>query len=86
MTARMASKIFEVLMRERTLTIPELVLIAGTRVALGMGVGLLLSNKFSRDTRKGAGVALLVVGALSSIPIFANIAQREPTLVEREAA
>ena len=56
-------------MRERTLTIPEIALIAGTRVALGVGLGLLFGDKLSRDARKGAGVALLAVGALTTIPL-----------------
>ena len=60
-------------MRERSLTIPEIVLIAGTRVVLGLGLGLLLSDRLSRDTRKGAGWALFAVGALSSIPIVAGV-------------
>jgi hypothetical protein len=60
-------------MRERTLTIPEIALIAGTRVALGIGLGLLMSEKLSRDARKGAGWALVAVGALSSIPIVAGV-------------
>ena len=60
-------------MRERSLTIPEIALIAGTRVALGIGLGLLMSDKLSRDARKGAGWALVAVGALSSIPIVAGV-------------
>ncbi len=32
-------------MKERTLTIPEIMLIAGTRMALGVGIGLLLADK-----------------------------------------
>jgi hypothetical protein len=60
-------------MRERSLTIPEIVLIAGTRVALGVGLGLLLADKLARDTRKGAGCALLIIGALSTIPIVIGI-------------
>jgi hypothetical protein len=60
-------------MRERNLTIPEIALIAGTRVVLGLGLGLLLSDRLSRDTRKGAGWALFAVGALSSIPIVAGV-------------
>jgi hypothetical protein len=60
-------------MQERSLTIPELVLIAGTRVALGAGVGLLIGGKLSRDARKSAGVALLTIGALSTIPIVMNV-------------
>lgn len=60
-------------MRERSLTIPEIALIAGTRVALGIGLGLLMSEKLSRDARKGAGWALVAVGALSTIPIVAGV-------------
>jgi hypothetical protein len=33
-------------MQQRGLTIPELILIAGTRVALGAGLGLLLGDNF----------------------------------------
>jgi hypothetical protein len=72
-------------MRERTITIPELILVAGTRVALGIGAGLLMSARMARDTRKGAGWALFMVGALSSIPIFLNIAKK-PNLIETRAA
>ena len=60
-------------MKPRTLTIPELALLAGTRVALGIGVGLMIAEKIPRDTRKGAACALLLVGALSTIPIVAAI-------------
>jgi hypothetical protein len=45
-------------MRERGVTIPEIMLIGGTRVALGVGLGLLIGDKLSHDTRKGAGWAL----------------------------
>ena len=41
-------------MWERKVTRPELILIAGTRVALGLGVGLLLAGRLSRDQRKAA--------------------------------
>ncbi|MDQ2947101.1 MAG: hypothetical protein M3Y27_14360 [Acidobacteriota bacterium] len=60
-------------MTERSLTIPEIMLIAGTRIALGAGLGLLLADKLNRDARKGAGWALLAVGALSSIPIVIGV-------------
>jgi hypothetical protein len=63
-------------MGERGLTIPELMLIAGTRVALGVGIGLLLSDKFSEDERKGAGWALAAVGAVTTIPLVINILKK----------
>jgi hypothetical protein len=61
------------IMRKRGLTLPEIMLIGGTRVALGAGIGLLLADRLNIDTRRGAGWALLAVGALSSIPIVMNV-------------
>ena len=49
-------------MMERKLTIAEIILIAGTRMALGAGIGLLLSTRLNNHQRKAAGVALAVVG------------------------
>ena len=60
-------------MTERGLTIPEIMVIAGTRAALGAGLGLLIADKLTRDTRKGAGWALLAVGVLSSVPIVMGV-------------
>jgi hypothetical protein len=36
-------------MIERKLSIADIILIAGTRVALGAGIGLLLANRLSKD-------------------------------------
>jgi hypothetical protein len=71
-------------MRERSLTIPELILIAGTRVALGIGIGLLMSEKLSADGRKGAGAALIAVGALTTIPLFLNVMTKTPVSLEQQ--
>jgi hypothetical protein len=75
----------EVFMRERGLTIPEIILLGGTRVALGVGVGLLIAGKLNDDRRKGAGVALTIVGALTTIPILINIVKK-PEVREQIAA
>ena len=72
-------------MGERGLTIPEIMLIAGTRIALGVGIGLLLSDKFSDDERKGAGWALTAVGAITTIPLVINILKK-PEFREKIAA
>ncbi len=61
-------------MKERALSIPEIMLIAGTRIALGAGIGLLLADKLSEDHRRGAGFALLAVGVLTTIPLVMTVA------------
>jgi hypothetical protein len=58
---------------ERGLTVPEIMLIAGTRVALGVGLGLLISDRLNEDQRKAAGWALLAVGVLTTIPIVKGV-------------
>jgi hypothetical protein len=69
-------------MRERSLTIPEIMLIGGTRVALGVGLGLLIGDKLCHDARKGAGWALLAVGVLTTVPLFMDVVSK-PQLAER---
>jgi hypothetical protein len=65
-------------MQQASLTYPELALLGGTRVALGAGVGLLVSNKFNQDQRKAAGWVLFAVGALTTIPIVLGILAKRP--------
>jgi len=60
-------------MREKQLTVPEIAQIAGTRVLLGAGIGLLLADKLNGEQRKGIGWTLLAVGVLSTIPIAASL-------------
>jgi len=57
---------------------PEIMLVAGTRVALGVGVGLLLSDRLNKDQRKAAGWALLAVGVLTTIPIIKGVLAKPP--------
>jgi hypothetical protein len=61
------------IMIERKLTIAEIMLIAGTRVALGAGIGLLFSSKLNKDQRKAAGLALTLVGGLTTIPLALGV-------------
>jgi hypothetical protein len=68
-------------MMHRTVTVPDLMLIAGTRVALGAGIGLLLSRRLRQGVRERAGWALLAIGALTTIPLVMKV--RTATLEER---
>jgi hypothetical protein len=56
-------------MKETRISLPELALVAGTRAALGAGVGLLLADQLSQDQRRALGWTLLIFGALSTIPL-----------------
>jgi len=71
-------------MISRTVTLPELGLIAGTRVALGAGIGLLLADRLNDDQRRAAGWTLLAVGALSTVPLAANILPRHDSHADRD--
>lgn len=57
-------------------------LIAGTRGALGAGLGLLLSGRLNNEQRKAVGWALLGIGVLTTIPIVLSILDKPP-IVER---
>lgn len=63
---------------ERAFTIPEAALLAGTRVALGIGIGLLISERLNEDQRKAAGWALLAVGVLTTIPMVTGLLAKPP--------
>ncbi len=60
-------------MNETRITLPELALVAGTRAALGAGLGLLLADRLSPDQRRAVGWTLFLVGALSTIPLAAEV-------------
>ena len=60
-------------MKKVELTFPELGMIAATRLICGAGAGLLLSEKLNPDERKAVGWTLLLVGALSTVPLAANV-------------
>ena len=60
-------------MVERKLTLAEIMLLAGTRVALGVGLGLLLATRLDDDQRKAAGWALVFVGAITTIPLAMDV-------------
>lgn len=63
---------------QRAVTIPEIMLIAGTRVALGVGLGLLISDFLNKDQRQAAGWALLGFGVVTTIPIVKGVLGKPP--------
>ena len=51
----------------------DIILIAGTRIALGAGIGLLLSGRLNNVERKAAGLALTLFGGLTTIPLAVGV-------------
>lgn len=78
--------------RETTVSLPELGMIAGTRIALGAGIGLLLAGRLNDDQRKAVGLTLVFIGAVSTIPLGLEVlggrrlSQGDATEAERSAA
>lgn len=61
---------------ERTITVPDMILWTGTRIALGAGIGMLVSRGLSNDARKATGIALTAVGAFTTIPLAISILRK----------
>jgi hypothetical protein len=59
--------------RKRELSLPEVALIAATRVALGFGAGLLLAGRFRKEWRKAVGWSLFLAGVASTVPIAMRV-------------
>ncbi len=56
-----------------TLSLIKISALAGTRAALGAGVGLLLADRLEPGTRRAVGGALLAVGVASTVPLVVSI-------------
>jgi hypothetical protein len=63
-------------MISRMITLPELGMIAGTRAALGAGIGLLLADHLNDDQRRAVGWTLVAAGIISTIPLAAEVLLR----------
>ena len=63
----------------KSVTIPEIALIAATRGAIGFGAGLLLADKFKREQRQVLGWLLFLSGLASTIPIAIHVFGKNQT-------
>jgi hypothetical protein len=55
-------------MKTKTLTVPELLFVIGTRAALSAGVALLIAERLGTKTRKAVGRTLVAIGAVTTLP------------------
>ena len=60
----------------RNVPFTDIILFGVTRVALGFGIGLLVSDKLNRDQRRAAGLALSIIGGLTTVPLAIAFRQR----------
>ncbi len=65
-------------MKTVQLKLPEVGLLAITRVAFGAGLGLLVSSRLDDRQRRAAGAALLLVGIVTTIPFAVQFFGEEP--------
>ena len=63
----------------KSVTIPELALIAATRGVIGLGAGLLLADKLKRERRKVLGWSLFLSGLVSTVPIAMHVFGKKQT-------
>jgi len=55
-------------MKNVLLDLPTLGFIVTTRAALGVGIGLLMSERLTAERRRAIGAALIAVGAVTTVP------------------
>ena len=56
-----------------TVSLIKIGALAGTRAALGAGVGLLVADRLEPGTRRAVGTTLLAVGVVSTVPLVLSI-------------
>ena len=61
------------MMKEISVSVPKLAAIAGTRAALGAGIGLLLSDYLDFKQRRSLGWMLVMLGVISTVPLAVGV-------------
>jgi hypothetical protein len=74
-------------MRTLALNLPTFGFVVATRAMLGVGIGLLLSERLPAERRRALGLTLVGIGAATTVPAIAAIlrARNQPTLETRGA-
>ena len=62
-------------MRHLVVGLPAFGFVIGTRIALAFGIGLLVANKLSETRRRAVGLALVAVGAVTTVPAAMLVAR-----------
>ena len=73
-------------MKRLPLSTPEIVLIGGTRAALGAGLALILGDCLNRDQRHAVGWTLFGVGLVTTIPILIQVLKSQAIASDHKQA
>ncbi len=71
-------------MRKAQLSLGTIGLIAGTRVMLGIGLGIMLAEKFNKRQRHAVGWTLFLVGAGTTVPLAMHVLCRREEEIKRD--
>ncbi|MBI1755954.1 MAG: hypothetical protein HYR64_02475 [Fimbriimonas ginsengisoli] len=63
-------------MKQATLPLPEIGVIAATRGMLGAGVGLLLAQRMPSARARRIGSVLIAIGVISTIPLVLDVLRK----------
>jgi hypothetical protein len=60
-------------MKTLALNLPTFGFVVATRAMLGVGIGLLVSGRLSAERRRAAGLTLVAIGAVTTVPAIAAV-------------
>src|SRR5262249_343848 len=60
-------------MKSLVMNLPTFGFAVATRAALGAGIGLLLSERIPAEQRRRLGLALVMIGAATTVPILLSV-------------
>lgn len=72
-------------MKSVLLTMPTFGFIVATRAALGVGIGLLISERVTVQRRRAIGAALVAIGAATTVPAAVSVIRSLRRSKDRES-
>ena len=73
-------------MKDVLLNLPALGFIVATRAVLGVGIGLLMSERLPAGRRRTIGATLIAVGAATTVPAAMSVIRGMRRSQERESS
>jgi hypothetical protein len=65
------------MINERRVNVTDIMMIAATRGMMGAGIGLLAAGKLTDEQRLAVGKTLLLVGAVTTIPLAMRVFRQQ---------